>query len=579
MCRSFLLVLLGLMVAACASVPPQPEVSEDREVFEGRYELLAQELEIVELEDDDNPLSELYYHLLVAELSVQLDDAGQALDSYLAAMRMADDVRVAERAARLALYERRNNDGLEAAQRWLALAPASPEAHQAVGLFELRHGNRDAALEHFQVLLDDPLIGPEEALARLGVALSQEPDREAGLAVLETIVAERPAEAHAQYVLAQVAAQVGRTDVALLAAQRASLLEPEWRAPYLLNIRIQLQEGETKAALDLLEKVLANRPEDYELRLYYARTLLNMERTASALGQFELLLQERPRDPQILYGAALLAVELERVEQARRYLLRLINVGERLDDAYFYLGRLAEGEGDYNGAIRWYGEAGGDRLVEAQFRIALLLVERGEVRAARQRLARFRREHPEEALRAYVMEAELVRQVGQPDQALVLLSRALGEWPDAVELLYSRALVNVELDRLLAAERDLRAIIRQRPDHAHALNALGYTLVDRTERYQEGYELIRRAHALKPTNPAIMDSLGWAYYRLGDAAKALEYIEQAYQRHPDPEIAAHLAKILWALGEYEEALQVFSEAWEADPEHPALLRAQQFLSE
>jgi Flp pilus assembly protein TadD len=542
-------------------VPLEPEPAEPYE---------HEQAELREPDPAGERAGSLYYHLLVAALAAREEDHAQALASYSQAMHLSDDPRLAERAARLALQADEPALGQEAAQRWMALDAEATEPRQILALFELRLGERQAARDRLGALLREAGPGRDEVFAQVAAALSRERDRAAALNLLEQLVWEFPAEAHAHHALAQVASHFGQTERALAAVRRALLLEPNWHAPRLLMIRLHLQQGDGEQALAMVEKVLSERPDDYELRLYYARALLNDAQLEPALEQFELLLTEQPNDAQVLYGAALLAVELERLEEARAHLLQLVNLGQRLPDAYYYLGYIAELESDGKGALRWYNEVTGPRRYEAQLRMAVISAGKGSLDAARQRLARLREQHPEQAVRTRVVESELLSRAGKLDESLRVLDIALAEQPQAVELLYSRALLQVQLDNLKAAEADLRAILALRPHHADALNALGYTLVDRTDRLQEGFELIRRAYELKPDSAAIIDSMGWAYFRLGDPQTALRYLEEAYQLSDDPEIAAHLAEVLWTLGEREEAERILAEALEQYPDAPIL---------
>jgi tetratricopeptide (TPR) repeat protein len=110
-----------------------------------------------------------------------------------------------------------------------------------------------------------------------------------------------------------------------------------------------------------------------------------------------------------------------------------------------------------------------------------------------------------------------------------------------------------------------------------ALNALGYTLADRTDRYDEARRYIQRALALKPNNPAILDSMGWVEFRLGNLNTALEYLQQAAAINPDPEIAAHLGEVLWILNRKQQAMDVWRKANEADADNPYIRPVMQRL--
>ena len=154
---------------------------------------------------------------------------------------------------------------------------------------------------------------------------------------------------------------------------------------------------------------------------------------------------------------------------------------------------------------------------------------------------------------------------------MAVLDEALAAQPENMPLQYARAMLSEKLDNISAMERDLRSILENDPDNATALNALGYTLADRTERYDEALQLISRALELRPDEPAILDSMGWILFRTGHYEESLEYLNRAYSGFPDPEIAAHLGEVLWVSGEADEARAVWFEALDRDPNHSLLL--------
>jgi Flp pilus assembly protein TadD len=129
----------------------------------------------------------------------------------------------------------------------------------------------------------------------------------------------------------------------------------------------------------------------------------------------------------------------------------------------------------------------------------------------------------------------------------------------------------VRLDMIKRTEADLRDILSREPDNADAMNALGYTLADRTERYDEAYELIKRAVELKPNDHYVVDSLGWVLFRLGRHDEAIKYLRQAMALKPDAEVAAHLGEVLWVAGDQEGARTVWNMALEAQPDDKRLL--------
>jgi Flp pilus assembly protein TadD len=165
----------------------------------------------------------------------------------------------------------------------------------------------------------------------------------------------------------------------------------------------------------------------------------------------------------------------------------------------------------------------------------------------------------------------LLREAKQPQAAFELLDQLLTKQPEQPDLLYETALLAERLGRLDVLESRLNKLIELRPDSAQAYNALGYSYADRGLRLPEAQTLIEEALKLTPDDPFILDSLGWVLYRRGDLAGALTQLEQAYAKRDDPEIAAHLGEVLWALGRKVDAQRTWSESQQKYPTNEALL--------
>ncbi|WP_455217102.1 tetratricopeptide repeat protein, partial [Kaarinaea lacus] len=213
----------------------------------------------------------------------------------------------------------------------------------------------------------------------------------------------------------------------------------------------------------------------------------------------------------------------------------------------------------------------GKNYIDAQIRIAVIQARQGNIEAARERLQSVSAPTLDVELRLYLAEGEILRSAGRYQEAVDVFNVALQQMPDNTQLLYSRALLYEKLDRIDEAIADLEKIVNNEPKNAEALNALGYTLVDQTHRVREGLGYIERAFKLKPGDAAILDSLGWAYYRLGEHAKALEFLKQAFDKLKDPEIAAHLGEVLWVQGDQESARRIWKDALRETPSDKVLL--------
>jgi tetratricopeptide (TPR) repeat protein len=242
---------------------------------------------------------------------------------------------------------------------------------------------------------------------------------------------------------------------------------------------------------------------------------------------------------------------------AKAYLRQMLELEQRVDEGHYYLGRIAEDEEDYKEAIAQYMkvEDGGD-FFNANNRIGNILIDAGQIAQLLAYFEQLRDKNPAMREQLYAMEVDLLTKGEQLNDGMAVLSRALQEFPESTALLYTRSMMWEQQDDLHLME---------------ALNALGYSLANRTERYDEAHELIARALALQPNEPAILDSMGWVLYRQGSYEEALEYLSRAYIKYPDPEVAAHLGEVLWVTGKTEAAIDVWRGALLKDPQHKILV--------
>ena len=516
---------------------------------------------------------DLLYSILVGEMAARERDYGLAFTQYLRAARLSGDPRLAELAARSAVSLDDPEAGRRATALWIALAPDALKARQLAAYVAVRSGDRDTALLQLRrvvELSDDP---GEGYMAAAQLVTSTEDPKER-LALMQALVGEEVDDADAQLALATLAAAADEVDRAFDSARRAAELRPGWSRPPLLIGRLLIDLGrfdEARAEMESSLKTMTLQ-EAQQLRLVYARLLLDADAEDEALAMFDAVLELEPDQTEALFAAAVLHLQRKDLTEAREYLTRLQSLGKRRNDAAFLLGQLEDEAGDPDQALDWYQQVRGRNAADAQLRIAAIYAAQGKMKQAREILQRLRDQSPEDQPMLFMIEAELLRDQDLDGEALDVYSAALERYPDSGDLLYARALHAVELGQVDVLERDLRHLLISDPDNADALNALGYTLADRTDRLAEAYSFIERALQLRPDEPAILDSMGWVLYRLGKAEQAEPYLRRALEMTFDAEIAAHLGEVLWAMGRRDDARSVWEKAMDEDPKHEYLLR-------
>ncbi|WP_295541723.1 tetratricopeptide repeat protein [uncultured Thiohalocapsa sp.] len=525
--------------------------------------------------DGDAPpalTADLIYSVLVGEVAAQRSDQETAFIHYLEAARLARDPALAALAARAALALGDPQAGERAVDLWQALDPESLKARQIAAYVQIEAQSRAGTLAALRELVrltpadQQPYMQVAQLLARVEDAAQR-------LDLMQVLIVDAADNADAQFALATLAAAADDDTLARAAAQRAAELRPGWAEPRVFQVQLLVTAGERRAAAELLDGFLADTERHAkELMLLRAQLYIDADEYEPALALFDSLLADDPAQPDVLFTAAVLALEVDALEQARRYLTRLDELGRRGDDVAFLFGQLEERAGNTDAALGWYAKVDGPNATDAAVRIARLHAAAGDLSRARDKLQQLRDRLPDDTATLYLIEGELLRQHDAEQQALTIYDQALAAQPDNSDLRYARAMTAVGLDRLELLESDLRHIIAQDPEHADALNALGYTLADRTNRLTEAHALIERALALNPDEPAIKDSMGWVLYRMGQPAAAEPYLRDALESAFDPEIAAHLGEVLWALGRQDEARAIWDRALEADPDHEYLLR-------
>lgn len=518
--------------------------------------------------------SDLVYLLLAAELAGQRGQFDLALDNYLKAAALTRDARVAARATQIALYLKKTDQALEAVNRWRELDPTSADALRLSALLELKAGHVDTALGYMQSLLAMPDIDLESTLIEVVKVLGEEIPKETSFDFMSQLAGRFPGMAEVHFAQALLAASKGDYQMALSETERALALHPDWNRARLLQAQVMSQMGDSDAARAALQKALSKDPNNVRLRLIYSQFLAKSGDAKGAVRALEKVLAKEPGNEDARFGLGMALMDTGQLDKAKQAFLQLSDSSRWKLQSYFYLGLIEARKNRLMAAMELFDKVTeGPLAFDAQVNSVTALINLGHLSEARRRLVDVRKKFPNEALRLYLLEAELLNRKKDYGAAFDLLSEALDEMPGQVELLYTRALIAEQLDRLEVLEADLRAVLEKNPNDANALNALGYTLADRyPDRLEEAKKYLDKALELKPNEPAILDSYGWLRYRMGDVGGALEYLRRAYEAIPDPEIGAHLGEVLWELGKQAEARRVWRESYKRDPDHQDIQR-------
>ena len=509
------------------------------------------------------------YEYLLAEIAGQRGALGLSAQAYADLAKHTRDPRIAKRATEVALYARMPGAAIDVAKIWYETEPASLQALQALTSLLIAAKRDEEALPYLQTFLQDDSSG--DGFLQLSRLLANNQDKALTLKLVQQLAQPYPKAAQAHFAMAQAAAGAAQSELALAEVRAAAKLKPEWELAALLEAQL-LQRQSNALALQRLAAFLERYPKSREVRLSYARLLVAERKYTEARAEFQTLSKDFPDNADVVFAVGVLSLQLQDYAVAEANFKRLLVLPYRdKNTVRLYLGQLAEEQKNYPEALRWYEEvAGGEQYLQAQMRYALVLSKQGKLDAARAHLRQVEVSSDQERVQLLLTEAQMLRDANQPREAFDLIGRALTAMPDQPELLYDYAMVAEKLGRMDLLESNLKKLIDLQPDHAHAYNALGYSLAERNLRLPEAEELIQKALQLAPEDPFIIDSMGWVLYRMGKSKEALEYLRRAYTARADPEIAAHLGEVLWVAGERREAEKIWLEATKKTPGNDAL---------
>jgi len=517
---------------------------------------------------DDTPAYGVntFYALLVAEMAGQRQLYDLALGNYLLEAHRTQDPGVTARATYIAQYIGADQAALDAATLWVKLDALNPEAHLALSQELVKAARFSESVLHIQKALD---LTPDLNVSFIAVQGNQltEGSRELWLENLHPLTTTYKDNLSLLFSVASLHQQQNNLQVALETIDQLLAQNPNYYPAWTSKARIQASQGDTQGALSSVAEALKQFPDDKSLTILKARLLIKEKDIAAARDTFLSLAQQSPRDAHVLLPLALTHLELNELDMAKVALQKLLNLHEMENEAHYYLGRIAQQEENYVSALNHYlAMTGGREFLAAQNGAVKMYLELQRFDEALAHVKKLREMDSSHRQAYFLMEVELLNRTGRYEESISVLNDALAAYADDTDLRYSRAMVSEKLGNIDQLEADLGYIIDKDPNNATALNALGYTLADRTARLDEALKLINKARDIAPSDPAITDSLGWVYYRMGRLQEALKLLQEAYAAFPDPEVAAHLGEVLWALDQKQLAKEIWQEGLQKQPD-------------
>ena len=518
--------------------------------------------------------TEAMYEFLVAEMAAQRGDIEGAMEIYQRLARETKDPAIARRAVETAIRARAYGPALQSATLLLELDPESTLAREITAALLANEGDLNKARDTLSGMLEK---NPhrETILTQLSFLLGKFNDKAAVLKATREVVSPYLDTAEAHYAIGVAALIAADFDAAGAESDRALAIRGSWDQAAILKAQV-LRKVAPNDVIGFYQSFVSENPASHDVRMQLGRELAAERKLTEARDQFREVEKRQPKDAQAAYAVGLLSLQLEDFGDAQQAFSRALKAGYREPTSiYLGLGQAAEGLKHYEEAIGWYQKVDSADWVRAQLKIATLIAHQQGLAAGREYLQKIDARSAEDSIQVVQVEAQLLRDAKQWQETYDMLTKAIAKYPDSYELLYDRAMAAERVDKIDVLESDLRRVIKMKPDYAHAYNALGYTLAEKTDRLSEAKDLIEKAYKLQPDDPFIIDSLGWVEYRMGHTQAALKHLQNAYGQRQDPEIAAHLGEVLWKSGQQDEAQKIWRAALSENPNHETLLAVMQ----
>ena len=519
-------------------------------------------------------LARTVFQALVGEFALQRGDTKLSSDAWTDLAQRTRDPKVLARATEVAGFARQFDRALELSRLWLEVEPDSTQARQSQSSLLILSNRLDELAPQLAALLEQDKANLANNLMHLNRMLGRHEDKKAIQSLVDRLATPYDNLPEAHFAMAQAAANANDNLRALNEVEKALQLRPDWESAALARAQLQSRLS-VQTAIDSLTSFVSANPSARDARLALARLLIAEKRYDDARRHFERLIKDNPDNPDVIYPVAMLALQQGDMTTGRTQLEHLLTTDfADKSTIHFFLGQLDQEQNKTEGAIEHYRQVtAGEQYIGARTRLAQILLQQGKANEARELLHNTQGGTTAERTQLILAESQLLREAGRHNDAYIVLDKALTTQPDNPELLYEAALTADRIGKPEILESHLKHLLSIKPDHAHALNALGYSWAERSIRLPEARDLIAKALSFAPDDPFIMDSMGWVLYRQGKLPESLKILEEAYRIKADPEIAAHLGEVLWALNRKDDARRILKEAAKANPDNEVLTAA------
>ena len=557
-------LLCVVWLTGCAG--PPPDQSSLREITTGEPNPTNQATTA-----DTELSTELLYELLLADIAVQRGRHKVAMESLSRAAYRSRHRRIVVRAIALAAQLDDHQRVIELSDLMAGLDPNESRHHLMLADARLETGQSEQAIKILIDLARTQRLGGESVLQSIATLLAERPSDEQMLSRFRRSIEVLPQSPELKLTAALLAAELEQDQVFRALIDAALALRPDWEVVAMLKLT-HLTDFAAQQMSIYAASFLRQFPDAKSFRIHYGRLLLHNDEIKKSLAQFEIVLQQDPQSAEALFVSGVAYLEQENLPEALARLSRSLTLDPQNDQARLHIADIHIDQEEYDSAAAMLHEISSpEYYIDVETRLSFVIAHQDGIDAGIRYLDEIDTHTEAEAVRVILRQEWLYRKFDLPERAKAVLDAALNKMPEHPDLLYGRGLLAAQLNLLELHERDMRALIEQQPDNAHAYNALGYTLADQTERLDEALELIARALEIKPNDPYILDSMGWVNFRIGNNDKAIEYLRRALNVQKNAEVAAHLGEVLWVAGKRREAREIWQQGKQWSPDNAVLL--------